>query len=289
MNGLRKRANSLSGRKAPGLKRLRKKFEHWTEPAISGAAGAKARLILLRLLARLKSCPVAKRYSSGVLPQPAKPILFAVIVLWLGLPAWCEAGPTVRVEYTNPGLTPSEWTLVLRPDGTGHFNADRGVQVIPANEARSLEAAHVDRDITVSREFARYVFATVHHHSLLNVGCESHLKVAFQGWKKIHYAGPDGEGGCEFNYSKDREIQELGESLVAVATTLIEGARLELLLQHDPLGLDQEIQYILEALQDGRLVQIGVIRGILTRLEDDPAVLDRVRKKAKELLAKADK
>jgi hypothetical protein len=114
------------------------------------------------------------------------------------------------------------------------------------------------------------------------------MKVAFQGTKKLTYNGPEGEGSCEFNYSKDTEIQALGDSMVAVATTIIEGARLETLLQHDPLGLDAEIQNVQEAAGDGRAQQICSIRDILERLSQDPAVMERVRRRAKALLAHAD-
>ena len=108
-----------------------------------------------------------------------------------------------------------------------------------------------------------------------------------RGLKKIRYSGPDGEGGCEFNYSTNKQIQDLGDSLTAVGQTLIEGARLELLYQHDPLGLDKAIQYVVEATGDGRMQQICTIRTILERLEDDPHVLDRVRKQARMLLARS--
>ena len=70
-----------------------------------------------------------------------------------------------------------------------------------------------------------------------------------------------------------------------MAETLLAGARLEKLLQHDPLGLDRETEYLLEAAKDGRVRQIGAIKGILERLEEDPGVLDRVRKRARILLA----
>jgi hypothetical protein len=114
------------------------------------------------------------------------------------------------------------------------------------------------------------------------------MKVAFQGWKKLSYSGPDGEGGCAFNYSKDKEIQALGDSLVAVAGAILEGARLETLLQHDRLGLDQEMEYLVEATGDGRVQQICTIRGILERLADDPEVMERVRKRARVLLARGE-
>ncbi len=85
--------------------------------------------------------------------------------------------------------------------------------------------------------------------------------MAFQGWKKISYSGPEGNAACEFNYSKDKEIQALSESLVAVATTIVEGAKLESLLQHDRLGLDKEMEYLSEAVSDGRAQQICAIQG----------------------------
>jgi hypothetical protein len=214
-------------------------------------------------------------------------LLMTLATVLAPLPAHSDPSSVVRVDFSNPGLYPSQWTLTVHPDGSGHFHAEGGSR--SGNQADMLFPAKVDRDVTLSGSFTNHVFETVHDPRILSGNCESHLKVAFQGLKKITYSGPDGQGGCEFNYSKNKEIQDLGESLVAVGATLIEGARLELLLQHDPLGLDSAMQYIVEASSDGRLQQICAIRGILERLEDDPHVLDRVRKRARTLLASADK
>jgi hypothetical protein len=205
----------------------------------------------------------------------------------LALPAQGDPGSVLKVDFSNPGLTPAKWTLVLHPDGSAHFHADSGA--ITAAQLHVIEPTAVDRDVQLSQQFADRVFDTVHHHNLLNEGCESHLKVAFQGWKKFTYTGRDGDGSCEFNYSKNKDIQSLGESMVAVASTIIEGARLELLLQHDPLGLDKEMEYLKEASDDGRLQQMCAIREILTKLVDDPEVMERVRRRARLLLAGSSK
>ncbi|MGA9584117.1 MAG: hypothetical protein WBQ95_02255 [Terracidiphilus sp.] len=207
----------------------------------------------------------------------------ALMALLFALPARADSGAVVRVDFSNPGLYPANWTLVLHPDGTGHFHADGGNK--PGDESGTIFPATVDRDVTLSSDFTNHVFQAVHDNRILSGKCESHQKVAFQGTKKISYSGPDGEGGCEFNYSSTKQIQDLGESLVAVGSTLIEGARLQLLLQHDPLGLDKAMQFVVEASDDGRLQQICAIRDILERLKDDPHVMERVRKKAKILLA----
>lgn len=208
------------------------------------------------------------------------------VVILVALPLGAQSTPVVTVDFSNPGLYPDHWTLVMHPDGSGHFHAEGGTRPTDYGD-ETMIPAKVDRDVHLSTEFTHHLFQTMHSKKILSGRCESHLKVAFQGWKEIHYSGPDAEGGCRFNYSTDKEIEGLGESLVGVGSTLLEGARLELLYQHDPLGLDKAIQYVVEASDDGRLQQICAIRNILQRLEDDPRVLDRVRKRARLLLARA--
>ena len=188
-----------------------------------------------------------------------------------------------QVDYSNPGLVPAQWTMEIHPDGSGHFKTERGQAPV-----QGIEPPDVDRDIQLSPQFAAHVFAVAEHKKLFREGCESHMKVAFQGTKRLTYSGPAGKGSCEFNYSKDAEIQNLSDSLISVATTLISGARLQALLLHDRLGLDRETEVLVEAATDGRAMQIGSIRDILERLEDDPAVLDRVKRRARILLNKAD-
>jgi len=197
--------------------------------------------------------------------------------------ALIAADPTFQLDFSNPGLSPSQWTLTLRPDGSGHFRSQAGKAPDDVKEGAVPPA--VDRDIQVSAAYAGYVFQAAGRHRWFNEPCESHLKVAFQGWKTLTYSGPQGQGSCTFNFSKDKEIQVLGDSLEAVAETILEGARLELLLQHDRLGLDAEMEFLTEAVGDGRAQQICVIREILERVAQDDTVLERVRKRARMLLA----
>lgn len=207
-------------------------------------------------------------------------------VILLQVPARADSGAVIRVEFSNPGLSPSHWSLTIRPDGSAHFHSERGGS--PTIDRPEIATPNVDRDIHLSEDFAEHVFQLALHHKLFSGECESHLKVAFQGWKKLSYSGPEGQGGCEFNYAKDRDIQQLGDSLVSIATTITEGAKLESLLQYDRLGLDKEMEYLTEAAGDGRAQQICVIRDILERLAENDAVLERVRKRARSLLAKAE-
>ncbi len=193
------------------------------------------------------------------------------------------AAAVVVADFSNPDLSPSHWTLTLNRDGSGHFRSERGGP--PPGGLQQMDAPDVDRPIQLSVAFADRVFQTAQNHHWFNEKCESHLKVAFQGWKKLSYTGPEGKGTCTFNYSQDKEIQALGDSLMGVAETMREGARLEMLLQHDRLGLDKEMEYLADAAKDGRVSQICAIRQILEKLAGDDEVLERVRKRARMLLA----
>lgn len=208
----------------------------------------------------------------------------------IALPCWGDAGRVAQIDFSNPALTPSHWTLVLHPDGSGHFHSERGTAraATPESYDTGPITPDLDRDVQLSTQFTDRVFAAARKNKWFNVDCESHLKVAFQGLKELSYTGPEGHGNCKFNFSKDKEIQALGDSLVSVATTILEGARLEILLQHDRLGLDKEMEYVTEAQGDGRVQQICAIRGILARLADDPAVMERVRKRARLLLERVE-
>lgn len=214
----------------------------------------------------------------------------ALILGALALPLAGQTGAIVQMDYSNPGLTPPRWTLTLHPDGSGHFHSDRGRAPAGGNQSADsleLEAPGQEREIRVSAAFADGVFQTARKHKWFNEKCESGLKVAFQGSKRLSYTGPEGHGSCEFNYSKDKEIQGLGDSLAAVAATILEGAKLESLILHDRLGLDSEMEYLVAASEDGRVQQLGAIRGILEKLAADQDVMERVRKRARVLLEKA--
>jgi hypothetical protein len=199
--------------------------------------------------------------------------------------AGSAASAVVAVDFSNPELSPSHWTLTLHRDGSGHFRSERGDP--PPGGLKEMDSPDVDRPVQLSAAFAERVFQIAQRHNWFNQKCESYLKVAFQGWKKLSYTGPEGQGTCTFNYSQNKEIQALGDSLVGVAETLREGARLEMLLQHDRLGLDKEMEYLCDAAKDGRMSQICAIREILERLAGDDEVMERVRKRARILLAQA--
>ena len=51
--------------------------------------------------------------------------LFALLT---AVPALAEQDSVVHVEFSNPALYPAQWTLVIHPDGNGHFHAEGGTR-----------------------------------------------------------------------------------------------------------------------------------------------------------------
>lgn len=216
--------------------------------------------------------------------------VFLSIVVFLLAPMILAEEPSpsseeITVEFSNAQLSPSHWKIVLHPDGSGRFDAEPGPP--PSEGSKVIDAGEVHRSIQLSPDFTAHAFAIAHERSLFAFPCESHMKVAFQGQKRLSYSGPEGHGSCEFNYSKDKTIQQLGDSFLAVEATIIFGARLEKLLQHDRLGLDLELENLVASAHEKTAIEIGTIREILSRIEADEQVLERARRKARLLLAQA--
>jgi hypothetical protein len=210
-------------------------------------------------------------------------LLSSAALLASGLQA--QQSAVFKVDFTNEQLVPAHWSLKINPDGSGQFDAEGGH---PADmQAAHLWVEDVHRPVQLSAPFTEQVFATARSRKMFAFPCESHMKVAFQGMKRLSYTGPDGSGACEYNYSKDKEIENLGNVLMAVEYTILSGAKMEKLLQHDRLGLDQELDNLAEAAHEGNAAEMGTIRETLTRIASDDAVMERARRKARLLLTQA--
>jgi len=50
-------------------------------------------------------------------------LVAAAFMLAVQLHAAPAANPVVQVDFSNPELSPPQWTLVLHADGSGHFRS----------------------------------------------------------------------------------------------------------------------------------------------------------------------
>ena len=180
----------------------------------------------------------------------------------------------IRFTYENPKLEPHKYALVVSDDGSGNYHSEG------SNSADSL-----DRPIHVSKAVRESMFATVRKNRLFAKDCDDGGKnIAFQGTKTLSYEGPDGQGSCTYNWSKNTQISKLTEQFEAIAATLDEGSKLQRQYEHGRLTLDSEMEILDQMVHEGRAIEIENIAPLLRTLSSDDAVLQRVQRRARALL-----
>jgi len=118
--------------------------------------------------------------------------------------------------------------------------------------------------------------------------CETHLKgIASTGKKLLTYYRDGHSLGCTFDYADDATLNGVADAFESIASTLQFGERLQHDLRYDRLGLDAEIDALLEENSAGRAIEMQSIATTLQAIIDDDRVLERVRRKAAHLLESA--
>ncbi len=195
----------------------------------------------------------------------------------------------IRFSFEHPQLNPGSYILLIREDGSGHYQANP----VPAPAPKDAEglppapvtAASKGRDIVIRDPLLSAFFQTAHSHHFFAIACDApENHVAFTGKKTVNYAGPDGHGECTYNWSRDQQLNQLANDLMAVAYTIEVGRRLAVEQTHDRLGLDAELEGLQEAVKDHRALELENISPELQSIADDEAVMNRARKRAQALL-----
>jgi hypothetical protein len=219
-------------------------------------------------------------------------VLSGLFLLSLGsvLVAAAQPANTARIRFIfeNPKLQPASYVLDINEDGTGHFHSQPGSA--SSSDAEAIAPQAVTTDIKIDDPLRNSLFKTARSHNHFDVACESTKpKVAFTGKKALQYTGPDGDGSCTFNWSRDQQIMKIADDLIAVAYTLEVGRRLTVEHEHNRLGLDAELEELQDAAKSGRAQQIQNIAPQLEGIASDENVMERARLRARQLLGKGGK
>jgi hypothetical protein len=191
----------------------------------------------------------------------------------------------VSFQFDRTGLPVPRFTLRLREDGAGSYQADQAEIGATATSMRGQAAQHIDRPIRLSSGTVAKIFKAARAADRFNVECASKLKnIADTGKKTLSYTGADGSGSCVYNYSENKSVDTLTNAFLAIAFTIDEGRRLEFLHRYDRLGLDAEMITFSQELDAGRALELGTISPVLAAIADDTALIQRVRLKAQKML-----
>ena len=185
------------------------------------------------------------------------------------------ARPHIRFSVEDPQIQPRVYTLDINEDGSGTYTA--------AYEAPSVQ--QVKRAIHIHGPLVSRLFQAARKDHFFASCADKRRRVAFTGKKTLAYAGPDGSGSCTFNYSRERDLNQITSALVAVGYTLQVGNRLRQEHRYDRLSLEDELESLQEAVRDGRALETENIAPELEAIADDKVVMDLARARARSLLA----
>ena len=186
-------------------------------------------------------------------------------------------------ERDWPAQATPFFRVTVRGDGSGTVRTSRD-----GDDGSSGGAQPGVTPIRVSSETRDTLFA-VEPILAGSKGCETGSKKLAQTGKKVLTLRRDGKIlTCAFNYSEEKRMQEAVNAFGAIEATVEEGPRLVHLRRFDRLGLDAEIGSFLEAVKNGRAIELGNIAPVLRTLAGDGELMERVRNRATDLLAMAD-
>ena len=216
---------------------------------------------------------------------------WSVLPLAVGLsvlPAMAQsAGPAQIVfTYENPKLQPSKYVLTVGRTVPGTI-ARRMAARCQMTRRICRRTPRTGRSIS-PKQCARPCLRPRASNKLFAIACDDGAKnIAFQGTKTLQYEGPEGHGSCTYNWSKSSQIGKLTDQFQAIAATLDEGSKLQRQYEHARLSLDTELEFLVQMVQDKRAIEVENIAPILRTLAGDDAVLKRVQRRARALLAGA--
>ena len=195
---------------------------------------------------------------------------------------------SIVFDFENPQLQPAKYSIEIHEDGSGRYKSMPSPPTpgtTTPDTADAYTSQPMDREIRIGDSLRTQLFALARSHHFFAIACESPKNhVAFTGKKTLSYSGGGGQGSCTYNYSKDEQLNRIADEMESVAFTIEEGQKLALQHEHSPLALDAELETLQDSARGGRALEMGNIAPQLQSIADDANVLERARKRARELL-----
>ena len=199
-----------------------------------------------------------------------------------------QTQPLIRFHFERTGLPVPVFTMQIREDGSGTYQADVVESVLSENSTRSIPPQHVERNLTLTPATVSKIFKAARELGYFSDTCASKAKnIADTGTKTLTYIGPNEKGSCVYNYSQNKNVAMLTDTFQGIAYTLDEGRRLDFLHRYDRLGLDDEMSSFEEQVKAGGALELGTIAPTLAAIVADMELIQRVRVQAEKMLEKA--
>ena len=182
----------------------------------------------------------------------------------------------MKFEFNRTGVQVPHWTVEVHADGSGVYTG--------SSVAGLSETAQVIRISDAEEKRLSAVYPVVQKGK-----CETKQKnIANTGRKTLTVQISDGTtSSCVFNFSESEPLNAVADTFIAIAEMMQAGERLSQKHRYDRLGLDAEIDSLVEEVKSGRAADVMNIAPVLQAIVDDERLMERVQRKAARLLQDA--
>src|SRR5438270_5312236 len=111
--------------------------------------------------------------------------------------------------------------------------------------------------------------------------------VSSTGKKTLTYADQARHFETTYDYTENKDIQEITNIFQGISNTLEHGRKLPFLRRFAELGLEADLQGMESMAESNFLAELQLIAPTLKNIADDPAILNIARQRARRLLGKS--
>lgn len=207
----------------------------------------------------------------------------------------CQTPSSTQISFhfKRPGMEVPEYTFVVHEDGAGTYEASAPAMAETQIASRYAQSGaspvmtHLAVSYTLPLALTQKLFTQIQSAGLDSECASKQKNIANTGMKTLAYVSSAGTTQCTFNYTQNNSITSLAETFQAMSFTLSAGRKLAYDERFDRLGLDHDMNALVEAAKERRAQGVSLIASELQSLINNERVMDRVRRNASVLLDKA--
>jgi hypothetical protein len=194
-------------------------------------------------------------------------------------PAASPAQASVRFSFDwSQGVPWQTYSITVQSDGKSRFDG-----VPHADETNDSDADQ--QDFTMSEANRQKIFDLAQKLNYFQGDFDSHAKhIAQTGKKTLQYQSPQVHGSASYNWSQNKDVEELTRLFSAIAMTIDYGRKLAFQYRYDKLGMDQRLKELEDLQANHGVEELTIIAPILHKIADDPNLMNISRDSAQRLL-----
>ena len=198
-------------------------------------------------------------------------------------PAEHPTVPTITYDRVWEAYTPQNITFTVQSTGSTHY--------ISRNPFKTPAERETDPDYTLE-----FTMSSATRDKLFRDAKEANYfhgdftykkhAVSSTGKKTVTYADQSRHFETTYDYTENKEIQEITNIFQGISNTLEHGRKMQFLRRFDRLGLEAELKGMEDLEESNFLAELQLIAPTLENIANDPAILNIARQRARRLLAK---